>query len=113
MAQRPSWASSISSNSTELWPLRSSSPRGMSASPPLALLAALLDVTSHELLGVLLQHGVDLVEQVVDVLGDLGVPLGNLRVGLGGDVLDLLVALALAGLRLTAGVSRCHGCPPS
>src|SRR5688572_15923133 len=79
----------------------------------LCSLTAFLHITADELLGVLLQDGVDLVEQVVHVVGDLGVPLGDLRVGLGGDVLDLFVALALAGLRLTASVTGCHRCPPS
>src|SRR2546423_14098858 len=66
-------------------------------------LSALLDVAPDELLGVLLQHRVDLVEQVVDVLADLLVPLGDLRVGLGGRPgLDLLVAAGLARLRLAA-----------
>ena len=44
--------------------------------------------------------------------GARGVPLGDLRVGLGGDVLDLFVLPALAGLRLTAGVSGCHPSVP-
>src|SRR4051812_24607219 len=77
----------------------------------IASLTALLDIAADELLGVLLQDGVDLVQQVVDVLGDLRVALGHLRVGLDGDVLDLFRAAAL--LRLAAGVSGCHGCPPS
>jgi hypothetical protein len=76
-------------------------------------LAALLHVSAHKFFGVLLEDRVDLVEQIVDVLGDLGVPLGNFRVGLGGDVLDFLVATTLSGLRLTAGVSGCHLSPPS
>jgi hypothetical protein len=36
-----------------------------------------LHVASDELLRVLLQDRVDLVEEVVDVLGDLRVPLGD------------------------------------
>jgi hypothetical protein len=63
-----------------------------------SLLTALLYVPADELLGVLLQDRVDFVEQVVDVLGDLGVALGYLWIGLNGDVLDLLVLPALAGL---------------
>src|SRR5436305_7736521 len=75
------------------------------------LLAALLDIPPHELLGVLLQHGVDLVEQIVDILADLLMPLGDLRVRLrGGPVVDLLVPAGLAGLRLTAGVAGSHPC---
>jgi hypothetical protein len=76
-------------------------------------LTAFLDVAADKFLGILFQNRVDFVEQVVDVLGDLGVALGYLRVGLNGDVLDLLVLPALAGLRLSAGVSGCHRCPPS
>src|SRR5262249_28529080 len=39
--------------------------------PDAGSLAALLDVAPDELLGILLQHGVDLVEQVVDIFSDL------------------------------------------
>ena len=52
------------------------------------LLAALLHEALHELLGVLLQHGVDLVEQVGDVEG---------RGARRGEV-DLLVLLLTGGL---------------
>ena len=48
------------------------------------LLAALLDVPADELLRVLLEHRVDLVQEVVDVLGELLVALGDLGVRLGG-----------------------------
>jgi hypothetical protein len=65
-----------------------------------------LDVSADKLLCVLFQDGVDLVEEVVDVLGDLGVALGDLRVGFGGGAgVDVLVAAGLSGLRLTAGVT--------
>src|SRR3712207_8146332 len=53
-----------------------------------ALLAALLHISTNELLGVLLEHRVDLVQQIVDVLGQLLDALGDLRVGLDG--LDLV-----------------------
>src|SRR5690349_9191919 len=68
-------------------------------------LAALLHVAPDELFRVLLEDRVDLVQEIVDVLGDLRVPLGYLRVGLDGDVLDLLIARAPAALRLTTCVS--------
>ena len=56
------------------------------------LLAALLHVSPHELLGVLLEDGVDLVEQVVDFLVQLLVSFGCLGVHLGRRrLVDLLV----------------------
>src|SRR5579871_4337345 len=70
------------------------------------LLAALLDVRAHELLGVLLEHLVDLVEDRVDVVGELLVPLLDLLGGRG------LVLLGLLGtprrLPLAPGVLRRH-----
>ncbi len=42
---------------------------GTTTDPP--SLAALLDVGTHEVLGVLLEHVVDLVEQIVGVLSEL------------------------------------------
>src|SRR5215217_886111 len=84
------------------------------AGPAPGLLAALLDVPPHELLGVLLKYGVDLIEQVVDVLGDLLVPLGDLRARLGRRALvEFLVPTGLAGLRLTASVTGSHPLPSS
>src|SRR5438874_9669164 len=75
------------------------------------LLAALLDVSADELLGVLFQYRVDLVEQVVDILADLLMPLGDLRVRLGRrSCVDFLVLAGLAGLRLAAGVAGSHAC---
>src|SRR5262249_55723696 len=41
-------------------------------------LAALLDVGLHELLGVLLQHGVDLVQDLVHLVGELLALVGRL-----------------------------------
>src|SRR5690606_10684407 len=71
--------------------------------------AALLHVPPDELLGVLLQHGVDLVEDVVDLLGDLLDAFADLRVDLRGlRVLDLGVPARAAGLRLTSGVAGSH-----
>src|SRR5690348_15843884 len=70
------------------------------------LLAALLHVRPNELLGVLLEHLVDLVEDGVHVVGELFVPL-----------LDFLCTASLGlfglfgaprGLPLTACVLRCH-----
>src|SRR5207248_3847447 len=87
-------------------------PDGGSLTPPgraPGLLAALLDVPADELLRVLLQYRVDLVQQVVDVLGDLLLPLGDLGVRLGrGALVELLVAAGLACLRLTASVAGSH-----
>src|SRR5580704_4363667 len=70
------------------------------------LLAALLHVRPNELLGVLLEHLVDLVEDGVDVVGELFVPLldflGTASLGLFG------LFGAPRGLPLTACVLRCH-----
>src|SRR3990172_2809944 len=51
---------------------------GPSWSLIIQLLAAALDVALHELLGVLLQHAVDLVYQLVDVFLDLLAALARL-----------------------------------
>src|SRR3954468_19590947 len=76
-------------------------------------LTALLDVPPHELLGVLLQHGVDLVEEIVDVLADLLNPVADLRVRLGpGALVELFVLAGLARLRLAASVAGSHPRPP-
>src|ERR1700749_2436080 len=73
---------------------------------PGRILAALLDVRADELLGVLLQHLVDLVEDGVHVVGELLVPLldflGTASLGLFG------LFGAPRGLPLTACVLRCH-----
>src|SRR3546814_2846529 len=61
-------------------------PKGSAAA--FGLLAALLDVRLHEVLGVRLEHLVDLVEQVVELALDLLAGLG-----LRGRVLDDLVGL--------------------
>src|SRR5579862_9714613 len=70
------------------------------------LLAALLDVRADELLGVLLEHLVDLVEDRVHVVGELLVPLLDLLGGRG------LVLLGLLGtprrLPLAPGILRRH-----
>src|SRR5512142_478717 len=74
------------------------------------LLAALLDVAADELLGILLEHRVDLVEKIVDVLRQLLVTLGDLRVHLRSR--GLVVFGVPAGpprLRLSTGVAGCHG----
>jgi hypothetical protein len=85
--------------------------RGMSV---LLLFSPFLYITPHELFCVFFEDRVDFVEQVVDILGDLGVPLGDLRVSLRRRAgVDLLVAARLAGLRLTAGVPGSHPCPSS
>jgi hypothetical protein len=63
--------------------------RGAAVKP---LLTAFLYVSSDELLGVLLQYGVDLVEQVVDVLAQLLVPFGHFGIDLGSRSLVGLVA---------------------
>ena len=54
------------------------------------LLATLLDVVAHELLGVVLEHLVDLVEQVVELRLQLLAPLPTSA----GDLLDHLVGRA-------------------
>src|SRR5262245_49066330 len=74
-------------------------------------LTALLHVGTHEFLGVLLQDLVDLVEDRIDVVGQLLVPLLDLldRTGLG--LLGLLGAAVC--LPLPTGVLRCHRLPPS
>ena len=79
---------------------------GRSRGWPRRLLAALLDVRADELLGVLLEHLVDLVEDRVHVVGELLVPLLDL-LGRGG-----LVLLGFLGaprrLPLAPGVLRCR-----
>src|SRR5664280_2941533 len=73
------------------------------------LLAALLHVRAHELLGVLLQHVVDLVQERVHVITELVVPLLD-RVGcrvLGGRGIDLVV-LAVGALLAATGVLHRH-----
>src|SRR5450759_3789491 len=73
------------------------------------LLAALLHVRAHELLGVLLQHVVDLVQERVHVITELVVPLLD-RVGcrvLGRRGIDLFV-LALVALLAATGVFHRH-----
>src|SRR5262249_4795830 len=82
------------------------------------LLAALLHVSADEFFGVLLEHGVDLVKQVVDILAQLLDPLGDLRVDLGCDDVLFLVAPRLPGLGLPARFPRSHassssGGPPT
>src|SRR5258705_8535869 len=73
------------------------------------LLSALLHVATHKLFRVLLQYGVDFVQKVVDILSELLVPFGRLRVCLGcWRLVDLLVLAGLAGLRLAAGVTGRH-----
>src|SRR6266700_5239 len=71
-----------------------------------ASLAALLDVRADELLGVLLKHLVDLVEDRVHVVGELLMPLLDL-LGRGGLVLLGLLS-APRRLPLAPGVLRCH-----
>ncbi|HZM77416.1 MAG TPA: hypothetical protein VFC19_16910 [Candidatus Limnocylindrales bacterium] len=72
-----------------------------------------LDISAHELFGVLFENGVDLVEEVVDVLADLLHPLGNLGVDLGGNLVDVFLAPLATGLRLST-VLRSHLlCPPN
>src|SRR6266568_1553970 len=72
----------------------------------MVLLAALLHVGADELLGVLLEHLVDLVEDRIHVVGELLVPLPDFlcaaRLGLFG------LLGAPRGLPLTACVLRCH-----
>src|SRR6266487_2134565 len=75
-----------------------------------ASLPALLDVRADELLGVLLQHFVDLVEDRVNVLGELLVPLLDILAGLGVCLLDLVGPPGC--LLLTAGVLGRHTVPP-
>ena len=67
------------------------------------LLAALLHVGAHEVLGVLLEHVVDLVEDGVDVLAELLAPF----LTRGAGAVDLLVGVAAAlALRSVPGPSR-------
>src|SRR5439155_17547912 len=68
-----------------------------------ALLAALLDVGPHEVLGVVLEHLVDLVQQIVQLRLQL---LALLRRGRGGLLDDLLFP---GGRRLLLLLSLCHG----
>src|SRR5580658_7817633 len=75
-----------------------------SAIPP--LLPALLHVGPDELLGVLLEHLVDLVENRVHVVGELLLPLPDLLGGAGLHLVGLFGAPS--GLPLTACVLRCH-----
>src|SRR5664280_2166552 len=72
------------------------------------LLAALLHVRAHELLGVLLQHVVDLVQERVHVVTELVVPLLDrvCRV-LGGRGIDLVV-LTVGALLAATGVLHRH-----
>src|SRR2546421_5949751 len=80
---------------------------------PRRSLTALLDVPPHELLGVLLKHGVDLVEQIVNVFADLLDAVADLGVRLGPRALvDLFVLAGLARLRLAASVAGSHPRPP-
>lgn len=85
-------------------------------------LTALLHVAADEVLGVGLQHFIDLVEQVVDLALELvGVGLGalldlTLGVFLGQAHGILTVALALRGLRMSLLVTifpdqSCHKAP--
>src|SRR5438874_12198408 len=70
------------------------------------LLAALLHVGPDELLGVLLEHLVDLVQDGVHVVGELFVPLPDF---LGAASLGLFGLFgAPRGLLLPACVLRCH-----
>src|SRR5260370_24671093 len=91
-------------------PERDGTPKTL-ACPPMAnplgrLLAALLHVRPDELLRVLLEDLVDLVQDRVDVIGELFVPLPDL---LGGPGLRLLGLVgAPSGLPLTACVLRSH-----
>jgi hypothetical protein len=62
----------------------------------MALFAPFLDISAHELFGILFEDGVDLVEKVVDILADLLHPLGNLGIDLGDDLVDVFLAPLLA-----------------
>src|SRR4051794_16004393 len=85
----------------DAWPVhpgRSGAKRGNPV-PRRSLLATLLDVAADELLGVLLEHRVDLVQQVVDVFGQFSLALSRFGTRLGGRrLVDLLVAAGPAGL---------------
>src|SRR5438270_287535 len=87
-----------------LAPLANAGARG-SAGP---LLPALLDEAPDEVLGVGFEHVVDLVEQGVDVLGQLLVALGDVTGGLDLDLVDFAFALLW-----TALVMRRHRATPS
>src|SRR6478736_8441326 len=79
-------------------------PAALIRRPAALLLAALLDECADELLGVGLQHAVDLVEEIIDALRGcrgLGVRRGRRR---GGDV---LVNLGVPRLRLLL-LLACH-----
>src|SRR5215467_956980 len=73
-------------------------------------LTALLDIGPDELLGVLLQHLVDLVEDRVNVVGQLLLALLDFPAGLLGVFLGLLATPG--GLPLAAGVLGSHTEPP-
>src|SRR2546423_7204940 len=80
---------------------------------PAGSLAALLDIPPHELLGVLLQHGVDLVEEIVNVFADLLDAVADLGVSLRPRAfVELFVLAGLARLRLAASVAGSHPHPP-
>src|SRR5690606_36813090 len=75
------------------------------------LLAALLDVAAHELLGVLLEHLVDLVQNGVDIVRELLLALLDVRRRGRLGLLDL--GLTPPCLLLAAGVLSSHALPPS
>src|SRR5918997_5398941 len=74
------------------------------------LLAAFLDIAANEFFCILLEDVVDLVENGVDVLGHLLVPLGDLGVDRGLDLVGLLARAG--GALLPAGVPGGHESSP-
>src|SRR5215469_7674286 len=84
--------------------------RGQPVPPKGTLLPALLHVGPDEFLGVLLEHLVDLVQDRVDVVSQLVLPLAGLI-----SLLDIRVHILLGSplcLALNAGVLRRHALPP-
>src|SRR3982750_1960968 len=71
-------------------------------------LTPFLYISLDELLGIALEHLVDLIEQVVDVGGQLLDPLVDVGRRLGGDLLGLLGGLA--GALLAPAVLARHDC---
>src|SRR6266498_2994269 len=75
--------------------------------PSKGLLAPFLHVLLHELLGVLLQHLVDLVQEGVELLLQLLALLGDLGRGLNVSLLRFLLAMRTP-LLLGAAAVFCH-----
>src|SRR5919197_5196945 len=76
--------------------------------PSKGLLAPLLHILLHELLGVLLQHLVDLVQERVELLLELLALLGDLSRRLDVGLVSLVLLAVSASLLLGAAAVLCH-----